>query len=40
VRLERELIAVAFSPDGRTLLTGSLIGKLKAWDVATFLKAN
>jgi WD40 repeat protein len=40
VRLERELIAVTFSPDGRTLLTGSLIGKLRAWDIATLLKAN
>jgi WD40 repeat protein len=40
VRMERELISVAFSPDCRTLLTGTAVGKLQAWDVATFLKAN
>jgi WD40 repeat protein len=40
VRLERELTSVAFSPDGRTLLTGSATGKLRAWDIATLLKAN
>jgi WD40 repeat protein len=40
VRLERELSAVSFSPDGRTLLTGSANGKLRAWDVATLLKTN
>jgi hypothetical protein len=40
VRLERELVAVAFSPDGRTLLTGSGTGKVQAWDVAALLKGN
>jgi WD40 repeat protein len=40
VRLERELMAVAFSLDGRTLLTGSALGKLRAWDVAMLLKTN
>ena len=27
--------AVAFSPDGKTLVTGSGDGKLKLWDMAT-----
>jgi WD40 repeat protein len=40
VRLERELVSVAFSPDGRTLLTGSALGKLRAWDVPALLKSN
>lgn len=40
VRLERELMSVAFSPNGGTLLTGSAQGKLRAWDVAALLKAN
>lgn len=32
VRLERELLAVAWSPDGRTLLTAGASGKVQAWD--------
>lgn len=37
---DRELTTVAFSPDNRTLLTGSGTGKIRAWDVSTLLKAN
>ncbi len=39
-RLDRELTAVAWSPDGRTLLTGGYSGKLCAWDVEKLLKGN
>jgi WD40 repeat protein len=38
VRLDRELTAVAWSPDGHTLLTGGYSGKLCAWDVDALLK--
>jgi WD40 repeat protein len=40
VRLERELVAVAFSPDGGTLLTGNATGKIRAWDISTLMKGN
>ncbi|WP_189266591.1 nSTAND1 domain-containing NTPase [Streptomyces fuscichromogenes] len=34
-RLTGDLCSVAFSPDGRTLVTGSLDGSLRWWDPAT-----
>jgi WD40 repeat protein len=39
-RLDRELTAVAWSPDGRTLLTGGYSGKVCAWDVDGLLKGQ
>lgn len=32
---ERDVYCVAFHPDGNSLLSGDLMGKLKKWDVAT-----
>lgn len=40
LRLERELTALAWSPDGRTLLTGGASGKIQAWDAEALLKGN
>jgi WD40 repeat protein len=40
VRLERQLMAVAWSPDGATLLTAGASGTIQAWDAATLLKGN
>lgn len=40
VRLDRELTVVAWSPDGRTLLTGGYSGKLCAWDADALLKGE
>src|SRR5581483_847313 len=40
VRLERELTAVAWGPDGHTLLTGGASGKIQAWDADALLKGQ
>ena len=40
LRLERELTALAWSPDGRTLLTGGASGKIQAWDADALLKGD
>ena len=40
VRLERGLTALAFSQDGRTLLTGGISGKIQAWDAETLLRGD
>lgn len=40
VKVDRQLTTVAWSPDGRTLLTGGYSGKLCAWDTEALLKGN
>jgi WD40 repeat protein len=40
LRADRDLTAVAFSPDGRTVVTGGHSGKLQAWDAAALVKEN
>lgn len=40
VKLDSALTTVAWSTDGKTLLTGSHTGKLSAWDVASLTKAE
>lgn len=40
VRVERELTRVAWSADGRTLVTGGYGGKLRAWDVNALRKGE
>jgi hypothetical protein len=40
LRLSGDLMAVAFSPDGQTLLTGNRLGKISAWDVQDLLKGK
>lgn len=40
VRLERELTALAWAPDGRTLVTAGASGRLRAWDAEALLKGE
>jgi WD40 repeat protein len=40
VRLDRELTRLAWSTDGRTLVTGGYGGKLHAWDVSALRKGE
>lgn len=39
-KLDRELTAVAWSPDGRTIVTGGHSGKLRGWDTEALLKGE
>jgi hypothetical protein len=40
LKLERQLTAVAWHPEGHTLLTTGVSGTIKAWDVAALMKGN
>jgi WD40 repeat protein len=40
LKLERQLTAVAWHPEGHTLLTTGVSGTIKAWDLATLLRGN